>query len=148
MYTLAECRVDSLVIPQSINDNPEVGLFLDTANMKEAMVIIQFGAIAVASFEAVALQESDTTSSFADITGATFTVTATDDNKVIVVLVNFANDRKRYIQVNLNPSANAALVSAVCVSIPLSGSPVSAATAGSYYVTSTRTQGLLGWARV
>lgn len=148
MYTLAECRYDSLVQPVSINGTAETGLYLDTTGMSEAAVIIQFGAIGAANFDAVALQESDTTSGFTDITGATFTVTATDDNKMIVILVNFANNRKRYIQVNLDPGAVACLVSSVCVSIPTQSSPVSAATAGSYYITVTRTQGLLGWAQV
>lgn len=147
MYTLAELRYDAAIEPQSSTDTAFVATPLDTRlnRLREVVCIIQFGAIGAADVTTTALQESDTTSAYTTITGLTATVTATDDNKVCAFFVNMANPRKRYLIPAVDPGNAATLVSSLFVSLPDAGSPVSAATAGSYCAAGTRTQGLFAW---
>lgn len=97
----------------------------------------------------MSLQESDTTSGFTDITGTAVTsVTQTDDNRVLVYNINLRNNRKKYLQVLVDPGNAATVFSSVFIGLPKTGGPTSASDAGSFNDGSSRTAGLESWINI
>lgn len=75
-------------------------------------------------------------------------VSQTDDNKILVYNINFRNNRKKYLQVLIDPGAVATLMDATFIGLPKSGGPTSASDAGSFTDGSTRTAGLESWINI
>jgi len=71
---------------------------VDTKGFKKCRIVAFIGATDIA-MTALKVQESDDNSSFADITGATFTTlpSATNDNTFWAIDINMDGSRKRYL---------------------------------------------------
>jgi hypothetical protein len=149
MLSLARTKVHGMILPQSVTDTATTGFYLDVSDYSEGQVIVYFGAIGAADVTSISLQESDTTSAFADISGTSVTnVSQTDDNRLVVYNIDFSNNRKRYLQVQVDPGNAATLFSAVFIGVPKSASPTSASDAGSFNNGSARTTGLEAWTNI
>lgn len=150
MFNLQKTAVHAMMEPLSINGTAATVTELDTRGIKFVRIVLQFGAIGAADFDAVAVQESSTSGSgYADITGGTVAVTATDDNKLVIFDIDMTNDRKRYLYLNLDPGAVACLVSAVAIcELIETGTPTSTTDVGSYCAAGTRTAGVLAWKKL
>ena len=114
--------------PAAIIDNASATTnSVDTLGFSKATFIVSLGALDIAVV-ALKLQESDTDSSYADVTGAIFGTSAdptgttttlpaaTDDNKMYAIFVNL-NGRKRWLDmvITLGDGAAGTYVSCLCI---------------------------------
>lgn len=105
--------------PAAIVDNASFATAsIDTKGWNYVTILFILGAADIA-MSALKLQESDTDSSYADITGATFAgslPSATDDNKIYAFHVNLLG-RKRYLDVVATGGDGAAGTYGTCLAI-------------------------------
>lgn len=97
--------------PVSSNDTA-VGTYVDTLGYGYLTLIFKLGTTTV-DMSAIKLQESDTTGSFVDITGAALTAasfTATSDGGIGVIALPLDGTRKRYINAVFDPGAAATIM--------------------------------------
>jgi hypothetical protein len=117
--------------PVSSNDTA-VGTYVDTQGKGPHLTLVfQLGTTTV-NMSAIKLQESDTTSGFADITSAALTAanfTATDDGDMGTIHLDLAS-RKRYINFVADPGAAATIMAGLFIFPCPSQSPANAAEAG------------------
>lgn len=135
--------------PKDVTGGAIVPTVLDISPYQEVTIVYHLGAVGAAGFTGgtIELHEAETSGgSYASIgSSATVTVNATnDDNKVATVTLINDGRRKPFIKPVATGGANAVLLSVMAVCFRKhSGSPVSAATGGSYCAAGTRTSGLL-----
>jgi hypothetical protein len=85
--------------PQSLGSGATNGTGVDTQGYNDAMVVLETGAVSGTSPTLdVKLQESDDNSTFADISGATFTQVTAANSSQVMRLAELNVTRKRYIR--------------------------------------------------
>lgn len=122
--------------PAAIIDNAaattaEVDTVQGGVKYNRATFLISFGALDIA-VTTCKVQESDTSGSgFADITGATVSVAATDDNKVYMIDIDLRG-RKRYLDLSLTlgDGTLGTYVSVLCILSTAAESPNTATLRG------------------
>lgn len=106
MQDLQTCKFINVTPPAAIVDDAGfTTASVDTKGWNQLAFVVSLGAtdIALAAFK---LQTSDTDGSYADLTGADFSVSpltlasATDDNKIYVIFVDLRG-KKRYFDLTL-----------------------------------------------
>jgi hypothetical protein len=107
MRHLQNCKFINVTPPAAIVDNAAfTTASVDTRGWDEAAFVVSLGALDVA-LAAFKLRESEDDSSYADVSGADFSVSpltlpsATDDNKLYAVFVRCGGSRKRYLDLSL-----------------------------------------------
>jgi hypothetical protein len=113
MQILQNCKFINVTPPGAIIDNAAATTAsVDTKGWNELMFLVSLGAldIAVTAFK---VQTSDTDGSYADLSGADFSVSpltlpaATDDNKLYAVFIDLRG-KKRYFDLSLTLGDGAA----------------------------------------
>lgn len=113
---------DSVLAPISINGTAATTLSIDTRGYDHLDVVVQFGLIGAAPFDAFALQSSNTDGSYAAVTGLTASGSTGanrlpqdgDDGLMAHFGVNLLG-QKRFFSLVADPGAVACLVSAVAI---------------------------------
>lgn len=108
--------------PLDTNGATTTGTALDLAGLAPASgvaCVISTGNVA-ADITTLKIQESANDSSYADVTGATFTAPtgASGDNKTYVCFLRTGGARKRYLRLTVTGGAAATLLSAVWIVNP------------------------------
>lgn len=122
MITTQGMKYQQVLAPISINGTAATTLSIDTRGYKHLDVIVQFGVIGAAAFDAFALQSSNTDGSYAAVTGLTASgSTGTnrlpqggDDGLMAHFGVNLQG-HKRFFSLVADPGAVDCLVSAVAI---------------------------------
>jgi hypothetical protein len=115
-------KFQQVLAPISINGTAATTLSIDTKGYDHLDVVVQFGVVGAAAFDAFALQSSNTDASYAAVTGLTASGStganrlpqATDDAKMAHFGVNLMG-HKRFFSLVADPGAVDCLVSAVAV---------------------------------
>lgn len=132
MMPLQDVKFAAGIVPVSINGTAATGVAIDTLDCGHVTIIFQAGAIGAADFDALKLQECETSGgSYADITGTTQTApTQTSDNGIWVWSIPITGARMRFIKVVADPGAVDCLVSALAIKSRLVNAPTTATEAG------------------
>lgn len=110
--------------PLSSNDTA-VGTYIDTLGYGHLTLIFKLGTTTT-DMTAIKLQESDTTSNFADITGAALTgatFSATSDGSIGIIDLPLDGTRKRYINAVFDPGAAATIMDGTFILTQANQSP-------------------------
>lgn len=115
-------KVQQVLAPISINATAATTLSIDTKGYRHLDVIVQFGVIGAAAFDAFALQSSNTDGSYAAVTGLTASGSTGvnrlpqggDDGLMAHFGVNLLG-QKRFYSLVVDPGAVDCLVSAVAI---------------------------------
>lgn len=114
MIKTQDIKFVSVTPPAAIIDNAAATTAsVDTKGWSYCTFLVYLGALDIA-VSVMKLRESDDDSTYADVTGADFSVSpltlpsATDDNKMFAIFVNCAGARKRYLDLSLTLGDGAA----------------------------------------
>ncbi len=114
MKPLQNCKFINVTPPAAIVDNAAfTTASVDTRGWSECAFIVSLGALDIA-VAAMKLRESDDDSTYADVSGADFSVSpltlpaATDDNLLFGIFVKCGGSRKRYLDLSLTGADGAA----------------------------------------
>lgn len=107
MNALQNCKFINVTPPAAIVDNAAfTTASVDTRGWDEVCFLVTLGALDIA-VAVMKLRESDDDSSYADVSGADFSVSpltlpaATDDNLLFGIFVKCGGSRKRYLDLSL-----------------------------------------------
>jgi hypothetical protein len=110
-----ELKAIHSLLPQSLAAQENLGTGIDCRGYDEALIVIEAGLTSSNGSHAFKIQESSDNSTYADITGATFTpITTSNDAAVYVGRLNLRK-RKRYIRIHNQGSNQALLASALVI---------------------------------
>lgn len=131
MNHLQNCKFVNVTPPAAIVDDAAfTTASVDSRGWDECAFLVSLGAldIALAAFK---LRESDDDSTYADVSGADFSVAATgtlpaatDDNKLYAIFVRCGGSRKRYFDLSLTGGNGAAGTYATVLAILSKGETV------------------------
>lgn len=134
MKKTTQLKFQNCVAPQSINaGTATVTNNIDTQNCLELTVLFVFGSLA-ADLTVCKLQSSaDGSTNWTDITGATLTITATDDNLMSAIHVTGLIEKNRYVKAVVTGNTGADLVAVIGILSMQDQIPYDATTRGLEY---------------
>jgi len=114
MQNLSKDAKISLALAYASGTTSRNGATLDMSGYESAMMIVTFGAIATGAAVTLKAQYSDDGTTFTDISGASYDITGSDDDKVYAF--DIVSPKHRYLRVVVvKDSTNACAESAIYV---------------------------------
>lgn len=131
MDFLQTVKFAKMLAPISGNATAYTTTAVDCIGWGRATILVMLGVIG-ADMDSLKVQESNDDSSYADVTGATFTAptTAASAGLMRACSIPLRGSHRRYLKLVADPGASATLCAAVCILSEGVNSPTSATEAG------------------
>lgn len=131
MDFLQTCKYVAMLAPISGNATAYTCTAVDCIGWGRATIVVMIGVIG-ADMDSLKIQESNDDSTYADVTGLTFTAptTAGYAGDIVVGTVPLRGSHRRYLKPVADPGAAATLAAILCILSEPVNSPTTAAEAG------------------